>query len=411
MNEIMYIKTKNFNEKSIGGAVGHTIGIANGFFKNTKNIEFLTDVKLNSIKSDQVVLKRGKLRGNYIFDLISNRVYYKNILSYLKSENPKFIYHRHVLFCDVGVRLKKKYNIPLIIEYNSSEIKKWTQSTTIMLPKSKVKRIGFSLMKLCVGLFYKNWEMNILTNANLVVVVSEILKDELISQGIDKRRVIVQPNGVDCDFFENNLSARKNVREKYKFSSEDTIIGFSGTFGNWHGIPELTAAIKSIAQRPNVGFLLIGEGAMKNNMENELSTFSNVVFAGKVAYNEMPNYLSACDIVVVANSWENKDIAFFGSPTKLFEYMSMGKAIVASNLGQIENILDHRENAILFNSGSSKALSNGILELIDNPLLRERIGVNAREKAENRFTWDIVSNNIFEKFYELEEDDETSIIK
>ncbi|HKQ52365.1 MAG TPA: glycosyltransferase, partial [Pyrinomonadaceae bacterium] len=78
---------------------------------------------------------------------------------------------------------------------------------------------------------------------------------------------------------------------------------------------------------------------------------------------------------------------FFGSPTKLFEYMAMGKSIVASRLGQIGDVLAHEETALLVEPGDARQLSEAILRLVDAPELRERLGAAARREAVARHTW------------------------
>lgn len=411
MEEIIYIKTKNFEGNSIGGAIGHTIGMTNGFFEVNNQMTFITDVYLKNVIAKQNLIQRGKLKGNVIFDLISNRKYYKNIIRYMEDKDPKFVYHRHVLFCDIGIKLKQKFNIPYILEYNSSEIKKWTHNTTIIRPKNMLRKLGFALMKRFITFFYSDWEHKILSDADLIVVVSEVLKRELILEGIDEKKIFVQPNGVDCDFFKDKSTDSNLIREKYGISPRDVIIGFSGTFGNWHGIPELTEAIKNLANSSGVSFLLIGDGALKKDMQKQLVDFKNVHFAGKVPYDNMPDYLSACDILVVANSWKNKEGDFFGSPTKLFEYMAMEKAIVASDLGQISYILNHKENSILFEPGNSKALTAALKELIDDNELRKIIGTQARKKALDNFTWKIAAKNVIERFDNKEDEYEASSLK
>ena len=79
---------------------------------------------------------------------------------------------------------------------------------------------------------------------------------------------------------------------------------------------------------------------------------------------------------------------FFGSPTKLFEYMAMGKGIVASNLAQIGEVLEHKKTAWLVKPGDVKDLADGILRLAQDKKLREELGKNARQKAIKNYTWE-----------------------
>jgi glycosyltransferase involved in cell wall biosynthesis len=78
---------------------------------------------------------------------------------------------------------------------------------------------------------------------------------------------------------------------------------------------------------------------------------------------------------------------FFGSPTKLFEYMAMGKAIVASNLEQIGEVLDHGRTAWLVTPGDVEQLADGIRRLALDPTLRRVLGDAARREVVDQYTW------------------------
>jgi glycosyltransferase involved in cell wall biosynthesis len=78
---------------------------------------------------------------------------------------------------------------------------------------------------------------------------------------------------------------------------------------------------------------------------------------------------------------------FFGSPTKLFEYMAMGKAIAASALDQIADVLEHGRTALLVRPGDPNDLEEAIQRLAGDPQLRIELGRNSRETALTRHTW------------------------
>jgi glycosyltransferase involved in cell wall biosynthesis len=151
--------------------------------------------------------------------------------------------------------------------------------------------------------------------ANLVVVVSAVMKDELKSRGIEDRKILVNPNCVDAEKYFPNVDASGNTRPK----SEE------------------------IAQRDGVGEF--------------------VTFTGLVPQEEGPKYLAACDILASPHIPNPDGTPFFGSPTKLFEFMAMGKGIVASDLDQIGQILENRYDAILVKPGNVNDLAEGILDL------------------------------------------------
>jgi glycosyltransferase involved in cell wall biosynthesis len=91
---------------------------------------------------------------------------------------------------------------------------------------------------------------------------------------------------------------------------------------------------------------------------------------------------------------------FFGSPTKLFEYMAMGKGIVASDLEQIGEVLEHGATAWLVNPGDVESLTMGLKTLIDDEDLRYRLGLAARREAVAKYTWQEHTKKIIERLEE-----------
>ena len=78
---------------------------------------------------------------------------------------------------------------------------------------------------------------------------------------------------------------------------------------------------------------------------------------------------------------------FFGSPTKLFEYLAMGKGIVASRLGQVGEVIIDGENGLLVEPGDADGLARAIERLAVDGELRSRLGAAARKTAIERYTW------------------------
>ena len=111
------------------------------------------------------------------------------------------------------------------------------------------------------------------------------------------------------------------------------------------------------------------------------------MLTGAVAQEAGPAHLAACDILVAPHVPNADGTPFFGSPTKLFEYMAMGKGIVASDLDQIGEVLRHDETAWLVRPGDVASLVEGLLALIGDPGLRDRLGRAAREAAVARHSW------------------------
>lgn len=121
---------------------------------------------------------------------------------------------------------------------------------------------------------------------------------------------------------------------------------------------------------------------------------SYVIITGSIAQGKGPSFLAACDILVNPTIPNPDGTPFFGSPTKLFEYMAMGKAIIASDMDQMSEVLEDKEDALLVIPGSVESLLQAIEKLVNCKDLRDRLGKNARKKVCERYTWDKHVDNI-----------------
>src|SRR5262249_16806732 len=98
-------------------------------------------------------------------------------------------------------------------------------------------------------------------------------------------------------------------------------------------------------------------------------------------------YLAACDILISPHGRQADGGEFFGSPTKLYEYMASGRPIVASAVGQIADVLEDGRTALLVPPDDPAALATAIARLIDHVSLRARLGAPARDRAVRCHTW------------------------
>jgi glycosyltransferase involved in cell wall biosynthesis len=229
--------------------------------------------------------------------------------------------------------------------------------------------------------------------ADLLVVVSRPIMDEVVALGVDRARVLVNPNGVDTDRYGPHVDGSV-VRERYGLR-DLTVIGFIGTFGAWHGAEVLARAYAKLVQTDatfakTTRLLMIGAGVTLPDAQRILSegnAIQNAVFSGLVPQGQGAEYLAACDVLVSPHVPNPDGTAFFGSPTKLFEYMAMGKGIVASRLDQIGEVLEDGKTALLVPPGDVDALSAALARLAGDRALRECLGAEARRVAVERHTW------------------------
>ena len=135
---------------------------------------------------------------------------------------------------------------------------------------------------------------------------------------------------------------------------------------------------------------MIGEGqqyeAMKD-LAKELQILDRVKFTGFLSHLEICRIVGAADIAIAPYTDMVND-HFIGSPMKLFEYMASGIATIASDLGQIHEVIRPGENGLLVQAGNLVALVNAINKLAANPDLRAKLGEEARKEAILKYSWD-----------------------
>lgn len=391
----LYIKTAVFGKGAAGGGITHTIGMINGFVDSGVDLTVLSATEFDPCKAKVEILPvaYSKKMPPFIRDYFYYKRLGKKVLKWLDKTDEQFdfVYCRHMALCNIIKTAAHKCNAPEVLELNNThQDSVWS----LVLHPKMVKRSAllwpiYYAAKPVLTSWIKEIEDPVLKSADRVVVISQPIKEKLIKRRlVDEKRILVLPNGVDTDEFKPSEAYREEIRKKLQIGEDQIVLGFAGTFGNWHGIPELTKAIAAVSDRKDMCFLLMGDGLLRPEMEKEIGNLPNVHFLGIVPHADMPKYLAACDILAVTNSWNPKyKESFFGSPTKLFEYMASGRAIVASRLEQIAELLTDGETAAMFEPGNVDDLTDTIKRLADNPALRERLGKNAREAAIADHTW------------------------
>jgi glycosyltransferase involved in cell wall biosynthesis len=234
------------------------------------------------------------------------------------------------------------------------------------------------------GLKHKDFAVSIesflISEADRVIAVSPAIRDYAISCGAKLEHITVLPNAANKSFFKIPVSADK--------STLPFTIGFLGTLKPWHGLHDLVKAFGIIAKRAqNCRLLIVGDGPERLKLENKarkLGLTDKILWTGEVQHDKVPNLLGEMD-VAVAPYPDTKN--FYFSPIKIAEYMAAGRAIVASRIGHLPELLVDGENALLFKPGDLDAFVRKLLTLKTNPALRVKLGKNAKAAAK-AYTWE-----------------------
>jgi glycosyltransferase involved in cell wall biosynthesis len=298
--------------------------------------------------------------------------YTEELLRAAARRPADFIYQRYQLGSYAGLELARRLGVPLVLEFNGSEI--WVE-----------RHWGSGNLRLSGAL--EALEQRNLHDASLVVVVSKPLRDYVVEQGVPGERVLVNPNGVDVEALAPYRRHDAGTwRDRLGLAQAPTV-GFIGTFGLWHGVkllPELIAGV------PEARWALIGDGGLMPEVRSEVTARGlgeRTLMTGIVEHHHALELLAGCDVCVSPHVPNPDGTPFFGSPTKLFEYMGLGKPIVASDLDQIGEVIEDGRSGLLCRPGDVASAAEGVRRLLADAELRHRLGRGALERAIADFSW------------------------
>ncbi|HNB72886.1 MAG TPA: glycosyltransferase [Acidobacteriota bacterium] len=373
---LLFIRTTPTSGAQTGGATSHISGFTQGATALGVKVRFLSNDSISGVHPEVTPIKILWPSGFFsahrvLFELWNNLVFTIRAIDEVKNDPPDYLYQRYSRFNWSGVVLSLSTGIPLLLEYNGSEVwigRYWDDVQLLWLLEA--------------------FEMLNLQAAASVFVVSEVERQNLLERGIPDTKILVNPNGVNPDIFHSNCGGTA-VRHQLGLEKQ-VVVGFVGTFGPWHGVEVIAKAATLLPSDSPLHFVMIGEGALKSTVEEQVQKTGvshRFTFTGRIGHNRVAAYLDACDILVSPQVQREDGGEFFGSPTKLFEYMAMEKGVIASRVGQIGQILEHEKTALLIPPGDAQALADACERLARNPQFCRDLGSAARTVVSGNYTW------------------------
>lgn len=297
----------------------------------------------------------------------------------LQDQPFDLVYERYSLWGRAGVDFAAKKEIPSLLEVNAP-----------LIEEAKNYR-GLINESQALSIAQHNFQ-----HASLVCCVSQTIADyvESFSGNITgKVPVLVTPNAVNPDRF-TSLSLDEITQKNQRTASDPLTIGFVGTLKPWHGLENLLKAFATfVEKRPQVqsSLLIVGDGPQREAMETlakDLNIINQLQFVGAVAPATIPYWMRKMDIAVAPYpALEN----FYFSPLKVFEYMAAGIPVIASDIGQIKELFEHKKQAVLVEPGSISALVNALDQIYLEPQSVLTMVQQAQQHILRHYTWDAVA--------------------
>jgi len=298
------------------------------------------------------------------FMLLRRHLNYHAVNSLITKEKIDFdIIHSHFIFPAgyVGMKLKERYHVPLIITAHGGDVykdpfknEKWFRLTRSILEQA---------------------DKIITTSVRNYNIITEDI-------GISRQKVYVIGNGFDDKKF--YVMNQRQVREKLYLPQNKKIILSIGNLVKIKGHKYLIEAIKKItAKRQDILCIIIGRGIERDNLQNQIDALGLCDFIKMidgVNHDEVPFWMNACDVFVLPSLDE-------GFPTVIPEALACGRPVVASNVGGIPEIIDNHYIGMLFKKGDVDDLVAKIVDALNMNWNYDKIKIYAQKYT----WWNIVS--------------------
>ena len=202
-----------------------------------------------------------------------------------------------------------------------------------------------------------------------------------------------------------NKGEHEGARETDK--SEEVII-YTGTISEEWGILKLLKSIIIVKEQfPWIKLLIAGK--TRKNYENVISKFvaskkieDSVSFIGFIPYSELSVYLDMALVGVVPMQPVNKfKLVGNGTSRKIFEYMNAGLPVVASDFGELAQVVKEENCGILVDSTKPDQIAEAIIYLLKNPNIAREMGERGRKAVEEKYNWQMESRKLLRVYDNL----------
>lgn len=233
-------------------------------------------------------------------------------------------------------------------------------------------------------------------NANIIFAISYYLQNYAKSE-YNCKNVIYLPNGIDTDLFQIDKIMRDKKRKELNIEN-DVVIGYTGSFAYYEGIPVLLEAFKNLNKKyPNLKLAIMGKAYFDGDEDiakivetNDLK--EKVIFIPAQPYEKVPDYLSAFDILCCSKL--DVEINRVANPIKVVEYLSMTLPTVCSAVGGINDTITDNDDGFLVKPGDVKSLEEKIEWILLNQDISKKVAFNGRKTVLEKYSFSAIEENV-----------------
>lgn len=277
------------------------------------------------------------------------------------------------------IYLQNKLGIPAVVVVNGLPGISWFSGDRFIdgLGRVYTKFVGLRIIKSADG-------VRLLQSPNC---------EELARLGVDRDRMRVIHRGIDTAVFRPGYD-KSGIRAELGLTDDDFLVLWVGRLVNpvaMKGTRHLIDAVKELVPAyRNLKLVMVGDGnGRQKNEQWAESIKDNVIFTG--FRSDVYRLMSAADVFVLPSLCE-------GCPNVVLEASASGIPVIASRVGAVPDLIEDGNTGIIVKPGSSAEIKQGLIKLIEDPVLRRGMGQRAWQRMERDFTWDAICQKL-EGFY------------
>ena len=277
----------------------------------------------------------------------------------------------------LGACLKKIKKVPFV--YNLQDIFPDSLAGTGLAKKGSI------LWK--IGRVVENFTYK---HADKIIVISEDFKRNIMAKGVPEDKIVVVYNWVDQNAVVNVDRSENKLIAKYGIDPSKFYIEYSGNIGLTQNMDMLLDVMKELKDsHPEIGLILVGEGAYKKQVEEivKRDSLSNVIMLPFQPYEDISHVFSLGDVGLIISK---PGVGANSVPSKTWSIMSASRPVLANfDENEIKSILSDNSCGIFTKAGDKDAFKNAIIKLYENRDLCKEYGQNGRKFVMQNLTREV----------------------
>ena len=368
---------------------GHEVFLFSLSYKSfEKDSESLNGIHVRRYKASKLIYKLSALAHPFPFYQVLVK---PKIVDFIRKNSIEVLHVHDMVIAPAALEANKIFQLNFILDLHENR-------PVIMKYYPHLQRWpGKFLIK--PGAWERAQRL-LVEQANKVILVTEEAKDDYVQRyKLDPEKIVVVPNTVHPDVF-SRYPLNKELISRFKGSFNLLYVGDTGLRRGTDIAIQAVALL--LPEIPEIKLILVGkssEDVILRKLVADLQLERQVTFEGWQNVKLFPSYIQAADVCLSPLSRNLHHDTTYAN--KIFQYMAMGKALVVSDSTAQANVVKKEKCGVVYKAGDIGQMKDAILQLYQQPEIREAMGKAAANAVKERWNWKVTSRSLIEAYKEI----------